>query len=564
MAKENTVLLYGYLEDKPIIKFHNEEPIYVRMALHTLRKTYSNNLILSGPEREDVITVFTRNKELMQKIWDFRMKNDDEDDPFLRCMFFIKGTLSTKYFPRQMVCRECGEVYRQDYFLTYVDPVNIHFWEFPRKKDAVDLVKEKIEVSNLIFMWGTLVRNPSIYPSMNVIQEAQGPLPKIECEFQVASNRKRKILEDTPFDTTDYPWVKIFGQKAVDAFESLSMGDEIYMHGSIESRLVENKHECPNCHAIGTTKDRVMEIIPYQIMTHDKENTAFLYGKIQSVPEFDMDENGNITMIQFHLLTVRRYKDMKLNLFKRNIYDAPLIRITNPVLIKQFQNFQKKKLNENKNYSILQSMVFIKGVLCTSDIQLPMDCPYCHSEYLKWTTRCYVDVNNFYFWGEIANNRDAVQLLNDRYDISNLLFLHGVLCDDPDLYPNTSLFVHPSQRQCEFQLTSKKTRTPNDAKETDLYPWVRIRGNRALTAKEALRKDSEIFIYGSIEANKALCYNTCPHCGKIFQEEENVCEIVPYSIEYGDNCIKPEGTHGGSLDEDEFNQDTAIEEGDET
>ena len=562
MAKENTVLLYGYMETTPTIHFQGNEIDYVRFSLVTTRRTYSNNLILTGPEREDKITVFVRNKELIQKIWDYKNQSDEEE-PFLDTMIFLRGSLCTKYITRILRCPDCHEAYKKDYFLTYVDPIDLYFWEHPVDNQA-SLVHEKFELSNLIFIWGTLVRNPDIFPSMYEIglsRQNNEKLSKIECEFQIASNRKRKILEDTPMDTTDYPWVKVFGQKAIEAYETLETGTEIYIHGSLEARNVDNSNICPHCGHVSITHDTVMEIVPYTIMKDDMENTAFLYGKIYKNPKMHLNDEGDIDMISFPLLTVRKTFDSRLHVFKKNRYDIPTVTITNPFLIKQFLAYSAKR-KKNPDFNILNTVLLIKGVVQTVDKTISMQCPFCGQEFEKTGSRAYVNAVGFYVWGENVDHDTALDLLDEHHEISNLVFLHGILCSPPDLYPNSSLFIHPSKRLCEFQMESQKTRVPlyGADKVASLFPWVRVYGARALDAYEALQTDSEVFIYGSIESTKSLSYNTCPSCNRVFVQEEIISEIVPYSIEYGDNCMKPEGVHGGSLDESVFEEEDDVNE----
>ena len=88
---------------------------------------------------------------------------------------------------------------------------------------------------------------------------------KKECQFQIATNRKRRIEADGPDKRTDYPWVKTFGGLALECSEVLHVDSSIYINGAIETREITQKFVCEECGQNFEKKGYTTEIVPYSI-----------------------------------------------------------------------------------------------------------------------------------------------------------------------------------------------------------------------------------------------------------------------------------------------------------
>lgn len=67
-------------------------------------------------------------------------------------------------------------------------------------------LKNRQEISNQVFIMGTLCMEPEYYANEDSRLQT--------CQFPIASNRLRRIKEDGADKKTDYPWVKCFGPMA--------------------------------------------------------------------------------------------------------------------------------------------------------------------------------------------------------------------------------------------------------------------------------------------------------------------------------------------------------------
>ena len=259
MAKENTVYLYGYVSIQPKIRVNEKnEFLSGRIVLTTIRRSYATQeLILKGHIRWDAPSVFSRNPYIIKH----QMLNVAKGD-----MLFVKGTLCTKEVPKRYICPNCGnELVKEEGVVVYVDPIYITKIESGLSQgEALEKLKSSDEISNQVFIMGTLCREINFY-----MDEMTG---RRECQFQIASNRKRRILEDEPERRTDYPWVKSFGQNAAEYAAALHTNSSIYSNGAIQTRDVIQRLVCASCGLPYERPAVSTEIVPYFIeYLHDCE-----------------------------------------------------------------------------------------------------------------------------------------------------------------------------------------------------------------------------------------------------------------------------------------------------
>ena len=251
MAKENTVYLYGRVLVPPNIRIDTDgNYLSGKIILHTVRRSAaSKELLLQGERRWDYIAVLSKHAKLIKD----RMADLEEGD-----MVQVKGTLCTYEKIKQFICPHCGEVINRDGVIIYVDPIFIKRCEIGvSQEEGYRLIEDSEEISNQVKIMGTLCREPQLYENPKNKQ--------MECDFQIASNRNRHILEDNPEKRTDYPWVKAYGKQAVDYYEALHVNSTVYIDGALQARSVKREFVCEKCGEVFEAVDSAIDIIPYNL-----------------------------------------------------------------------------------------------------------------------------------------------------------------------------------------------------------------------------------------------------------------------------------------------------------
>ena len=212
MAKDNNVIMYGYIEKIKKKKYESGQIGEILLQFRTIRNT---NLFI----RYDSHFVLIQDKTLIQKFFHEKIAIGD--------MLFLKGILRT--------------VEEEDLPSTVIAPFWFKKMETglsPMQADKV--LQENMQISNTISIFGTVCKKPSYYESET----------KKQCTFQIAANRQRPIPGDDK--RTDYPWIVVFGKKAEECERMLMVGSEVYITGVVQTRTLTNGKV-------------VSEVIPYGI-----------------------------------------------------------------------------------------------------------------------------------------------------------------------------------------------------------------------------------------------------------------------------------------------------------
>ena len=258
MAKENYVILYGQVYQKPKIYLSTETGEYkgAIVQLKVLRRLMNKTLEL----RLDCPVILTKNPSLAKQAAELS-KGD---------MLEVRGVLTTSELLKVSTCPHCGEKNKKPGVNVHVTPIFLN----PQEKgcseaEGLELLKKKCEISNLVMGIGTLCREPDYYEHT----DENGKLTK-SCAYQIAMNRRYHIKEDPLENRTDYPWVKSFGPLAESDRDHLTINAEIYVAGSLQTRTFEKNAICNFCGKEYQWPDKAMEIVPYA--------TEYLRDYIQS------------------------------------------------------------------------------------------------------------------------------------------------------------------------------------------------------------------------------------------------------------------------------------------
>lgn len=285
--KENTVIMLGLVHKPPVIKINkNGEYVVGRIELLTVRRTRANEeMRLLGAPRLDTQYIISRNPIIIER----RMTPIEEGD-----MVLVKGNMATRNTSKKYICPFCqvSNIYEGS-TLIYIDPVYIEKVEskYENIEDAKNSLLGKSEISNNILVAGNVCREPVYYCSPDGRKE--------ECEFQLAVGRKRRIIEDGPDKTTDFPFVKCYGKSSLEYSQVLQVGSEIFINGAVQAREIEMLKQCQNCGEEFIAQGATMEIVPYSIEYGYECNIPEpKKEEIEKAPddEIDINDNGKLSV----------------------------------------------------------------------------------------------------------------------------------------------------------------------------------------------------------------------------------------------------------------------------
>lgn len=121
----------------------------------------------------------------------------------------------------------------------------------------MELLNQRNEVSNVIALIGNLCGEPESYQDDTT--------HRTNTQYQLASNRLVRLHDGHEEEETDYPWIKTFGQQAMEDSKRLHKGSMVYISGSLQTREIARNVVCENCGKEYSYKDTVMEITPYHV-----------------------------------------------------------------------------------------------------------------------------------------------------------------------------------------------------------------------------------------------------------------------------------------------------------
>lgn len=254
-----------------------------------------------------------------------------------------------------------------------------------------------------------------------------------------------------------------------------------------------------------------------------KENTVLLYGRIERM-QIPKNDEGKWTRATFNVRTLRR---PILGADKLS-YDIPLVLTKNPILIDQII---KEEIGSN-------TMVEIKGVLCTLEVIKSSNCSHCKTKNsvkgnLTFVNPIYIEKREV-----DVDDEHFLEIIRKKTEVSNDVKVIGNLCADPKYYESAI-----GGRYAQFQLAvNRKYRILEQPEyiKTD-YPIVKTYGEQAYQDSMGLHTGSTIYIDGALQTRNFLRTTVCEHCGCEYEWNSAATDIVPYSIEYLANCVYPEG-----------------------
>ena len=254
MARQNIVFLYSRVIKPPVVSRdpetgdYNYGMVYVD-AVRGYREVDDNVHFV----KHDHPLVISKDKENIEKIAEWH-END---------IVFIKGVVTSKRITKGCYCPFCtdsdGNPTRNEVpgNLVYVTPIYVRkLAEHDSKVEAVEDLVNNREISNQVFIIGTLLKDPKLVTTKQKVQFTQYP---------IAINRKYTIRTDDPSIRTDWPIVKSYGEQARDDKTYLRYQAEVIIDGFMQARTVTRRCKCANCGQLYDWKDHAMELVPYDV-----------------------------------------------------------------------------------------------------------------------------------------------------------------------------------------------------------------------------------------------------------------------------------------------------------
>ena len=269
MARQNFVLLNGQVLQEPRI-FKDDEGNYLTAicAVKTIRgvRDFGDNITHL---KYDCPVILTGNPDKIAEIETWH-KND---------MVEIKGVITTKEIKKVTICEECGATNKIDGTYTYINPIFLERKETGiTKEEGLELLRKRCEISNYLMVVGTLCRDVDEFSTDKNLRIAQ---------YQIAVNRKYRLKDSSAEERTDYPWVKSYGENAMDDIKAIHKGSVILIDGMLQTREIVRSSTCCECGHVYKWNDQAMEIVPYQVEYLQNYTTSEEWEKQQLQAEED-------------------------------------------------------------------------------------------------------------------------------------------------------------------------------------------------------------------------------------------------------------------------------------
>ena len=272
MARENLVLLRASVAKAPTIIKKDDVYQYALVFVNVargLRKVGDHRKYM----KTDYVPIMSKNEDCMKEIENWK-EHDIVD---------IKGVIATRRISKSSYC-ECGAKNSYPGTMVYCEAIFAEkLLSLSSDEECLKYLSEHREISNQVFLFGTLCRDPKkITPKQGLTVT----------QYQIAMNRKYRIPLDPPEVKSDYPWVKSYGENAVNDKKRLHVGSEVFIDGCIQTRAVERHAVCgaetgedgkpirdengdyvittdingepAGCGVLYDWKDRALEIVPYE------------------------------------------------------------------------------------------------------------------------------------------------------------------------------------------------------------------------------------------------------------------------------------------------------------
>lgn len=252
MARQNTVWLYGMIEKRPAVKKNEITDTFdfATCYLHVVRGVREAHDGVKYMKHDHPLIIST-NPNVAKKMDELR-END---------IVLVKGTVSTKATMKKSACPYCSDesgnktINMGEGLFTYVTPIFVKKIKSCDDYNSalVEIIKSR-ELSNQVIVTGNLWNDPKYFMTKHGTLIAQ---------YQLITERKVRVIGDPIDSKADWPWIKSYGDQAIEDRMRLVKGSTIIVDGFLQERKVNRKTKCQCCGKIYPWQDRTMEIVPF-------------------------------------------------------------------------------------------------------------------------------------------------------------------------------------------------------------------------------------------------------------------------------------------------------------
>lgn len=210
MARENVVNLIGRVSAPVISIIEETQTFKIAFTLTTLR----SNGRLDYPR----VVVYGLTEQKAKKCY-----SQLKDGVFAA----VRGMVSTRMISKSIKCSKCGNVRDVNILVTEIIAYDVPA-VLPGEKDA----EKFCELCNNVQVLG------------EVCSTVVSPKPSVTM-YQLCIERRFSVKEQNGTDR-DYPWIKSFGETAVNDGGHLHTHSVVYINGSFQTRKITNIVHCIN------------------------------------------------------------------------------------------------------------------------------------------------------------------------------------------------------------------------------------------------------------------------------------------------------------------------------
>lgn len=246
MARHNDISFYGIVMKQPVLKESGTKTkaVFSMKVFKGDRNSYDGDVQIKATTP----LIATTNPVLVEEIKKLKL-ND---------VIMLKGNIITSVLRKNRVCPHCSESNMVEEMFSYINPIaivpvisNLDY------KEAENNVLKNREFSNEACIIGHLCNNPETVAAVTNVTVAQ---------YKIGIPRKFNIKwdKDNQDIKADFPFVKSYGQNAIDDLAVLKEGSTVLIDGYLQTRYFDKGRECEHCGEIYKWKASVLEIVPYQ------------------------------------------------------------------------------------------------------------------------------------------------------------------------------------------------------------------------------------------------------------------------------------------------------------
>lgn len=270
-------------------------------------------------------------------------------------------------------------------------------------------------------------------------------------------------------------------------------------------------------------------------------NDVRLFGQLIQNPKYYKKKNAEEPYrMTLSIKTMSRY----LNSTDRTklMYDEIVVMSKSPETIV----YAAKELRSN-------DIVYIKGMLCTTDVKRKFICSSCENEIEENGFTCYVHPIKIVKVKSGITAEDGNIIIQDNAEVSNEVILDGTVCSD--------IHYLEERRYAYYKLAVKRSFhiLEDDAEKRMDYPAINTYHDQAYNDSICAHKGTRMNVRGAIRVRNIQRTITCPYCQNEEPLDYRVLEVVASNINYTANWDKPptgepEETEEPLFDEDDTNE----------